>query len=122
MSFLRERGLLAIQDVSARQEATTVYNLTVRDLHMFAVGQSQVLVHNTSYEEAEAELLKAIEEVQGLKRGNPPSLREAAEADGLLEGNIKPLQQEIADLYIKFLKNLVPCETKRWKIQTTSTV
>jgi hypothetical protein len=38
----------SVQRVSIRHERTLVYNLTVADLHTFAVGKASVLVHNIS--------------------------------------------------------------------------
>ena len=46
--FLRGSGPLKVRRVSTRNERTAVCNLTVRGLHTFVVGKSQVLVHNTS--------------------------------------------------------------------------
>jgi hypothetical protein len=46
--FLRARGPVTVRQVRQRPARTPVCNLTVRDLHTFAVGEMQVLVHNTS--------------------------------------------------------------------------
>jgi hypothetical protein len=46
--FLRGRGSVTVRRVMQRPERTPVCNLTVRELHTFAVGEAQVLVHNTS--------------------------------------------------------------------------
>lgn len=46
--FLRKHGLVTVRRVMQRHEQISVCNLTVRELHTFAVGESQVLVHNTS--------------------------------------------------------------------------
>jgi hypothetical protein len=46
--FLREHGPARIRRVIRRYERTPVSNLTVKELHTFAVGESQVVVHNTS--------------------------------------------------------------------------
>jgi RHS repeat-associated protein len=46
--FLRNRGQVTVRRVMQRIEQTPVCNLTVEDLHTFAVGEMQVLVHNTS--------------------------------------------------------------------------
>jgi hypothetical protein len=46
--FLRDRGPVTIRRVMQRLEQTPVCNLTIEGLHTFAVGEMQVLVHNTS--------------------------------------------------------------------------
>jgi RHS repeat-associated protein len=44
--FLRATGPVRLQRVWIHGEETTVCNLTIRGLHTFAVGESQLLVHN----------------------------------------------------------------------------
>jgi hypothetical protein len=46
--FLRGHGPVTVRRVMQRHEQTPVCNLTVQGLHTFAVGEMQVLVHNTS--------------------------------------------------------------------------
>jgi len=46
--FTRERGCVTVQRIWQREEHISVCNLTVRDLHNFAVGESEMLVHNGS--------------------------------------------------------------------------
>ncbi len=46
--FLKGRGPVTIWRVVQRHEQTPVCNLTVEELHTFAVGEMQVLVHNAS--------------------------------------------------------------------------
>jgi RHS repeat-associated protein len=46
--FLRGRGPVTVRRIVQRHEQTPVCNLTVRDLHTFAVGLNQFLVHNVS--------------------------------------------------------------------------
>jgi hypothetical protein len=46
--FLRDGGPVTVRRVRQRHEQTPVCNLTVKGLHTFAVGQNQLLVHNTS--------------------------------------------------------------------------
>jgi hypothetical protein len=46
--FMRGHGPVAIHRVMQRHEETLVCNLTVQGLHTFAVGDMQILVHNTS--------------------------------------------------------------------------
>jgi RHS repeat-associated protein len=46
--FLRDGGPVTVRRVALRHAATAVCNLTVVGLHTFAVGEAQVLVHNTS--------------------------------------------------------------------------
>lgn len=48
MVFLRGRGEVRIDRIGVRRERTSVCNLTVRDLHTFAAGAIQALVHNSS--------------------------------------------------------------------------
>src|SRR5262249_37140031 len=45
--FLRTGKTASVRAVSQREDRTPVCNLTVGDLHSFAVGEAQVLVHNT---------------------------------------------------------------------------
>src|SRR5260370_2614370 len=44
--FLRNSGPVTLRRVWVHDESTPVCNLTIRGLHTFAVGQSQLLVHN----------------------------------------------------------------------------
>jgi hypothetical protein len=46
--FLRDAGPVAIRRVCQHDKLTPVCNLTIRGLHAFAVGEGQLLVHNTS--------------------------------------------------------------------------
>lgn len=46
--FLRGSGIVTIRRVMQRHERTPVCNLTVKGLHTFALGQNQLMVHNTS--------------------------------------------------------------------------
>jgi hypothetical protein len=46
--YLRGCGPVTIRRIMQRHEKTAVCNLTVQGLHTFAVGEMQVLVHNTS--------------------------------------------------------------------------
>lgn len=46
--FLKGRGPVTLRRVVQRHEQMPVCNLTVEELHTFAVGEMQVLVHNTS--------------------------------------------------------------------------
>jgi hypothetical protein len=46
--FLKGHGPTTLRRVVQRHEQTPVCNLTVQGLHTFAVGEMQVLVHNTS--------------------------------------------------------------------------
>jgi hypothetical protein len=46
--FLRDRGRVTVRRVMQHHERRPVCNLTVEGLHTFAVGEMQVLVHNTS--------------------------------------------------------------------------
>jgi hypothetical protein len=46
--LLRNYGRTTIRRVWQHHEQTMVCNLTIQDLHTFAVGEHQVLVHNTS--------------------------------------------------------------------------
>ncbi len=46
--FLRGSGRVTVRRVRQRHEQTPVCNLTVKGLHTFAVGEMQILVHNTS--------------------------------------------------------------------------
>jgi hypothetical protein len=48
VAFLRGSGPATVRRIWQRQVKTPVCNLTIRGLHSFAVGQNQVLVHNTS--------------------------------------------------------------------------
>jgi hypothetical protein len=46
--FLKGHGPTTLRRVVQRHEQTPVCNLTIEELHTFAVGEMQVLVHNTS--------------------------------------------------------------------------
>ncbi len=46
--FIRGAGPTKVRRVAHRQERTPVCNLTIRGLHTFCVGETQVLVHNVS--------------------------------------------------------------------------
>ncbi len=46
--FIRGGGPTKVRRVAQRQERTPVSNLTIRGLHTFCVGETQVLVHNVS--------------------------------------------------------------------------
>ena len=46
--FLKGHGPVTVRRVMQRHEQTPVCNLTVEELHTFAVGEMQVLVHNAS--------------------------------------------------------------------------
>src|SRR6202043_2294503 len=46
--FLQGSGPVIVRRVRQRSEQTLVCNLTVPELHTFAVGEAQVLVHNSS--------------------------------------------------------------------------
>lgn len=46
--LLKDCGPVTVRQVLQRQEMTSVCNLTIEELHTFAVGEMQVLVHNTS--------------------------------------------------------------------------
>jgi RHS repeat-associated protein len=56
--FLRAGGRAMVRRIWQRHERTPVSNLTVRGLHTFAVGENQVLVHNTSGTGISGELAK----------------------------------------------------------------
>src|SRR5262249_42111536 len=45
--FLRSGKPASVRRVELRFERMTVYNLTVCELHTFAIGDSEILVHNT---------------------------------------------------------------------------
>ena len=48
MVFLRTNGPATVRRVRRHHEWTRTCNLTVRGLHTFAVGEAQVLVHNSA--------------------------------------------------------------------------
>jgi hypothetical protein len=65
--LLRDRGPVTVRRVIQRHERTPVCNLTVEELHTFAVGEMQALVHNTSGTGASAS--PTLPEFDGITRG-----------------------------------------------------
>lgn len=70
--FLRGRGPVTVRRVRQQDERTPVCNLTVVGLHTFAVGEAQVLVHNTSgsfapLTAAQREITASLQRLQALR-------------------------------------------------------
>lgn len=95
MVFLREGRLAAVESVSLREVRMRVCNLTVADLHTFAVGAAAVLVHNTS--NSLEELLKTTKEALEDLNKNQASMsaEEFAAEKARLEGEVGRIEQQI---------------------------
>ncbi len=52
--FLRTRGEVTVAAVESRPGPIVVYNLTIADLHCYAVGAGELLVHNDCLESVDA--------------------------------------------------------------------
>ena len=98
--LLRDGRILPVNAVEHQPIRDKVYNLHVQDLQCYAVGQSSVLVHNSNGEQLEAELADRMQEVQAFEKlhSEAQAAGDFGTADGIWEGNIVPLQEEIAGI------------------------